>query len=251
MANGSQASPRVALVTGGARRIGGEVVRHLHGLGFDIALHYRSSGEEAAALAAQLCAARADSCGLFQADLCDHDQVAALAADVLRRHGALALLVNNASGFEPTPIDSCTPAQFEHMLGSNLRGPYFLVQALLPGLGPEASIVNILDVHIERPLPRFSAYTAAKAGLAALTRSLALELAPAVRVNGVAPGAILWPEDEAAYDAAARASTVAATPLQRLGEPADIARAVAFLACDAPFVTGQVITVDGGRGLVG
>ena len=135
------------------------------------------------------------------------------------------------------------------MIGSNLRGPYFLIQGLLPGMDAGASIVNIIDVHVQRPLPDFNAYGAAKAGLASLTRSLAVELGPKVRVNGVAPGAILWPDGDEAYDSETRERTVAATPLKRLGDPADIARTVAFLACDAPFITGQVITVDGGRSL--
>ncbi len=242
---------RAAVVTGGARRIGAVVARHLHALGFDIALHYRSSADEAVRLRDELCSAREASCEVFQADLDDMAAVTALAQSVLGRYPALDLLVNNASGFAPTPIDRCTPAQFDAMLGANLRGPYFLIQGLLPGFAAGGSIVNLLDVHIERPLRDFNAYGAAKAGLASLTRSLALELGPALRVNGVAPGAILWPEDDAAYDARAREQTIAQTPLARLGEPEDIARAVAFLACEAPFITGQVIVVDGGRGLAG
>tara|TARA_R110000823_G_scaffold47903_5_gene121793 strand:+ start:995 stop:1891 length:897 start_codon:yes stop_codon:yes gene_type:complete len=240
---------RVAVVTGGARRIGAVVVRHLHARGFDIALHYRSSSADARHLRDELCALRADSCELFAADLANTAEVDALARALLGRYAVIDLLVNNASTFEPTPVDSCTPAQFDAMLGANLRGPYFLIQGLLRGLEHGGSIVNLLDVHIERPLRHFNAYGAAKAGLASLTRSLALELGPAIRVNGVAPGAILWPEDDAAYDAAMRERTIAQTPLARLGEPEDIARTVAFLACDAPFITGEVITVDGGRGL--
>jgi pteridine reductase len=257
----------VAVVTGGARRIGRAIVEHLHDRGFDIALHYHSSVDSARELAAELCARRAGSCQLFGADLCDAAQVSALARGLLAQYPAIALLVNNASGFAPTPIDSATPAQFDSMLDSNLRAPYFLIQGLLPGLrapglrapglrapdqpGGNASIVNILDVHVERPLRHYNAYTAAKAGLASLTRSLAVELAPLVRVNGIAPGAILWPEGEAAFDSAAQEALVTKTPLQCLGEPADIARAVGFLTCDAPFITGHVMVVDGGRSLVG
>lgn len=238
------------MVTGGARRIGAVIARHLHALGFDIALHYRSSSADAEHLREALCGLRAGSCELFAADLGDMTDIAALAQALLARYPRIDLLVNNASGFEPTPIQSCTPTQFDDMLSANLRGPYFLIQGLLPALRDGASIVNLLDVHIERPLRNYNAYGAAKAGLASLTRSLALELGPAVRVNGVAPGAILWPEDDMAYDAATRARTISQTPLARLGEPSDIARTVAFLACEAPFITGQVITVDGGRGLV-
>jgi pteridine reductase len=165
----------------------------------------------------------------------------------------LDLLVNNASGFDATPMATCTEAQFDAMLGSNLKGPYFLIQALLTPLrrSPAGSIVNILDVHVERPLRHYNAYCAAKAGLASLTRSLALELGPDLRVNGVAPGAILWPDGEEAYDSGTRQETVEKTPLRRTGDPSDIARTVGFLACDAPFVTGQVIAVDGGRSLAG
>ena len=241
----------MALVTGGARRIGSEVARHLHRLGFDIALHYHRSQQEAQSLCDELLARRPSSCRLYSADLGDPAAAGGLAAQVLAEHPAIALLVNNASGFEPTPIDRCDADQFDRMLGSNLRGPFFLIQGLLPGLVQGASIVNILDVHVRRPLRNYSAYVAAKAGLESLPLSLALELAPRVRVNGIAPGAILWPEGEDAYDAGQRESTVANTPLGRLGEPGDIARTVAFLASDAPFITGEVITVDGGRSLVG
>ncbi|GAB5452364.1 MAG: pteridine reductase [Halioglobus sp.] len=242
---------QVAFVTGGARRIGRAVAQRLHSRGVDIALHYRSSAADAEQLAGEFNAARPDSCATFQADLESLDSVRALTTAVAARFGTLTLLVNNASGFAATPIGECTAAEFDAMVGSNLRGPYFLIQGLLPAIAPGGSIVNILDVHIERPLPHYNAYGAAKAGLASLTRSLAVELGPDVRVNGVAPGAILWPEEGGAYDAATRERTLGATPLRRLGEPADIARTVAFLAFDAPFITGQIITVDGGRSLTG
>lgn len=239
------------MVTGGARRIGGAIASHLHTLGFDIALHYRNSSDSAQALADELCAERPDSCRLFQADLQDEAQVGALATELLECYPSIEVLVNNASSFLATPIDSCTPAQFDSLVGANLRGPYFLIQGLLPGLrSGAASIINILDVHIDTPLKDFNVYGAAKAGLASLTRSLAVELGPHIRVNGVAPGAILWPEGDDSYDAAMREHTVQQTPLKRLGEPMDIARTVGFLACDAPFITGQVIRVDGGRSLV-
>lgn len=242
---------KIAVVTGGARRIGREIAKHLHHLGFDIALHYRSSREHAQSLARELCAVREDSCRLFQADLQDADRLDALVAELALCYGRIDLLVNNASGFEPTPIESCTRAQFDNMLSSNLKGAYFLIQGLLPALrAAQGCIVNIVDVHIDRPLAGFNSYGAAKAGLASLTRSLAVELGPDIRVNGVAPGAILWPEGDDAYDEATRAATVSSTPLQCLGEPSDIARTVAFLASEAPFITGQIITVDGGRGLI-
>ncbi len=239
------------MVTGGAKRIGRAIAEHLHGMGFDIALHYRSSADSAQALADELCGRRAASCRLFHADLEDHAQVSSLAAELLAHYSSIDLLVNNASSFAPTPIENCTPAQFDSMLASNLRAPYFLIQGLLPALrGGGASVINIIDVHADRPLRHFNAYSAAKAGLASLTRSLAVELGPDIRVNGIAPGAILWPEGNASYDQSARDSLVANTPLKCLGTPTDIARTVAFLACDAPFITGEVIVVDGGRSLV-
>ena len=240
----------VAVITGGARRIGRQIAIDLHEAGLDIALHYRSSGADAEDLAAKLSEDRPGSCVLFQADLNSLSEVQALGAELLAQYPSIALLVNNASGFSPTPIDTATPAQFDAMVSSNLRGAYFLIQQLLPALkNCEGSIVNILDMHLTRPLRGYSAYLAAKAGLASLTRSLAVELGPEVRVNGVAPGAILWPENEVAYDEQARMDTIARTPLQRLGAPSDIASTVKFLALHAPFITGQIITVDGGQSL--
>ena len=243
---------KIAVVTGAAQRIGAAIAQELHTAGFDIALHYRSSQDAAQALAEKLCDDRADSCQLFQANLESVADVTALAEQLRRRYPAIDLLVNNASGFAATPIEQCTEAEFDAMLGANLKGPYFLVQGLLPALRKNAgSIVNIVDVHATHPLRNFNAYCAAKAGLASLTRSLAVELAPDIRVNGVAPGAILWPDGDAEYDETARAATIERTPLNRLGDTTDIAKAVRYLACDAPFVTGQVIAVDGGRTLEG
>lgn len=238
-----------ALVTGAAQRIGAAIIRELHARGFDVALHYRSAAGPADELAAALNRERANSCRCFQADLANLPEVEGLATEVSAHfNGALQLLVNNASGFRPTPFGSTREADFDAMLASNLKGPFFLTQALLPALREaRGSVVNIIDTHVERPLDRYSAYCAAKAGLDSLTRGLALELGPDIRVNGVAPGAILWPEGDDAYDAGTRERMLARTPLQRLGEPADIARTVAFLATDAPFITGQVIAVDGGR----
>ena len=240
-----------AVVTGGARRIGRAIAEHLHRDGFNIALHYHNSDAEARSLAQQLCELRPDSCHCFQADLASLPAIRAMAERIGERYPGLDLLVNNASGFLPTPIDTCRPEEFDAMLDSNLKGPYFLTQALLPGLRQAGgSIVNIIDVHVDRPLPGYNAYGAAKAGLASLTRSLAVELGPDIRVNGIAPGAILWPDGGNAYDEQTREATIRNTPLDRMGDPSDIATTVSFLATDAPFITGQVIAVDGGRGLV-
>ena len=243
---------KVALVTGGAKRIGRAIAIHLHHLGFDIALHYRSSAEQATALADELLGLRINSCQLFQADLGNQEQLCAFTAALCERYSSVDLLVNNASSFMPTPIEDCPTKQFDDLLDANLRGPYFLIQGLLPLMQSRgASIINLTDVNIHRPLHHYSAYTAAKAGMASLTRSLAVELAPHIRVNGIAPGAILWPEESDTYDASMREKVIEHTPLKRLGEPLDIARTVGFLACDAPFITGQVVVVDGGWSLVG
>jgi pteridine reductase len=240
-----------ALVTGAARRIGAGTVRELHGAGMDVGIHYAHSATDAEALAAELNNQRPNSCRLFQADLCEPASVAELAQAVTAWAPALHTLVNNASGFTATPLDSATEADFDRMLGSNLKGPWLLVRDLAPALVRGAgSIVNILDTHIDQPLRDFNAYGAAKGGMAALTRSLALELAPDVRVNGVSPGAILWPESDTAYDDEVREQTLERTPLRRLGTPEDIARTVRFLALDAPYITGEIIAVDGGRKLV-
>ena len=237
-------------MTGGAQRIGREIVFELHRRGFCVLLHYRSSAAAAHEVQAVLNSRREASCELVQGGLDTDAEVMALVAQVERLSDSLDLLVNNASGFEPTPIVDCTPAGFDAMMTSNLRGPYFLIQGLLPLLrATGGTIVNIVDVHVDRPLRDFNVYGAAKAGLASLTRSLALELGPEIRVNGVAPGAILWPDDDVAYDDETRDQTIAQTPLKRMGEPQDIASTVAFLAENAPFITGQIIAVDGGRSL--
>jgi pteridine reductase len=250
MSTANSKTRSVAVITGGARRIGAAICRELHEAGYDIALHCRSSRTAADELATALCAERADSCHVFQADLSSQDGAKILGQEIIAHYNGVDLLVNNASGFSPTPLESCTTEQFDDMISSNLRGAYFLVQSLVPALkATQGSIVNITDMHLARPLPGFSAYQAAKAGLESLTRSLAVELSPDVRVNAVAPGAILWPEDDASYDDDARANTIARTPLGRLGEPTDIARTVKFLARDASFVTGQVVTVDGGQSI--
>jgi pteridine reductase len=239
------------MITGGAKRIGRAIAVHLHALGFDIALHYCRSVDSAQTLVDELCRERPDSCRLFQADLQDQAQISAMASELLAYYPAIELLVNNASSYLPSPIQTCTPAQFDSLFGANLRGPYFLIQGLLPGMrSGAASIVNILDVHMDMPLRDFNVYGATKAGLASLTRSLAVELGPDIRVNGISPGAILWPEGDDSYGDKMREHTVQQTPLKRLGEPLDIARTVAFLACEAPFITGQIIKVDGGRSLV-
>jgi len=238
---------RWALVTGAAKRIGAVIARTLHAAGANVAIHYNRSAAEADELAAELNRARAKSAFTIGADLLDIAAVERMAAQVLERTGnRLDVLVNNASNFYPTPIGTITLEQWDDLFGSNLKAPLFLSQALVPALrAAHGVIVNIVDVHSQRPLRDHPVYGPAKAGLAMLTRSLAKDLGPDVRVNGVSPGAILWP-DEGMSDAL-RAAIIKQTALKRAGTPEDIAAAVLFLVRDAPYVTGQIIAVDGGR----
>ena len=216
-----------------------------------LVLHYRGSRAAAEALAAELNAARPDSARLAQADLLDTAALPALAAQAVAAFGRLDGLVNNASSFFPTELGSIDEAAWHDLMGSNLKAPLFLAQALAPELSRRrGAIVGISDIHVDRPMARHVVYNLAKAGHAQLIRSLAIELAPAVRVNGVAPGVNLWPEDELSFDAAARQAIEASIPLRRAGVPEDIAQAVAFLLLDAGYVTGQILAVDGGRSVV-
>ncbi len=241
---------KVALVTGGARRVGAGIVRHLHARGMNIALHYRHSLEQAEALAAELNALRPDSVYLLHAELLHLDLLHNMVDGVLDRSGRLDALVNNASSFFPSPMGGVTEAQWDDLMGTNLRAPFFLAQAATPHLAAcDGCIVNIADIHGFRPLKGYPVYSMAKAGLIMLTHALARELGPSVRVNGVAPGAILWPED--GLDEVTRQRVVARTALKRRGTPEDIARTVGFLVADATYVTGEVISVDGGRMLGG
>jgi pteridine reductase len=242
----TQDSNKVALVTGAGRRIGAEIVRQLHGAGYRIALHYHRSVAEAENVAAPLNDACPDSVRLLQGDVTETAKLAELVETVAGFWGRLDALVNNASSFYPTPVGTVTETQWDDLFASNLKAPFFLAQAAAPHLREQRGcIVNIVDIYAERPLREFPVYTAAKAGLAGLTRALAMELAPAIRVNGVAPGSIacaepgLMPEDAT--------ELLQRTPLDRRGHVSDIARTVLFLMEDAPFVTGQILPVDGGR----
>jgi pteridine reductase len=238
---------KTVLVTGAARRVGAEIARVLHAEGASLALHYRSSAEAAKALVAELDGVRPGSALAFRADLLETGHLPRLVEEVVERYGRLDGLVNNASSFFPTPIGRIGERDWDDLIGTNLKAPLFLAQAAAPHLAAaRGAIVNITDIHAERPLKNYALYCAAKAGLAGLTRALALELGPHVRVNAIAPGPILWPED-GSFDAAAQANVVSRTLLKRCGDPADIARTVLFLLADAPFVTGQVLAVDGGR----
>lgn len=239
---------KVALITGAAHRIGAEIARTLHGEGMNIVLHYRTSLARAEAMQEELNARRPNSVRLLQADLLETTALATLVRNAEACWGRLDALVNNASTFYPTRVGEVTETQWHDLIGTNLKAPFFLSQAALPYIARhQGCIVNIVDIHSQRPLKGFPVYSIAKAGLAMLTMALARELGPSVRVNGVAPGAILWPEH--ALDDGTKHEIIARTALKRQGSPADIARAVVFLIRDAGYVSGQVLNVDGGRSL--
>jgi len=243
-----EAGRPVALVTGGARRIGAEIARRLHGAGYDLAIHYRSSEAEALALKGELDARRPGGVLLLPGELGGPGVPAALVASVLAHFGRLDGVVNNASAFFPTPIGGTTEAQWQELFDSNARAPFFLAQAAAPALrASRGAIVNMIDIHAERGLREHTPYVMAKSALAAMTRSLALELAPEVRVNGVAPGAVLWPEQ--GKPEAEKEKMLRATPLARAGTPEELAEAVRWLLQDASYCTGQVLRVDGGRSI--
>jgi pteridine reductase len=238
---------RTVLITGGAKRVGAAICRRLHAAGANLMLHYRASAGEARLLQAELNHARADSVALIQADLLEVAKLPSLVEQTLARFGRLDALVNNASSFYATAIGDIAAAQWDDLVGTNLRAPLFLAQAAAPALRKaQGAIVNITDIHAERPLKGYVVYSVAKAGLAGLTRSLARELAPDIRVNAIAPGPILWPDD-GSFDELARQRIITNTPLRREGTPEDIATTVHFLLAEATYVTGETIAVDGGR----
>lgn len=238
----------VVIVTGAARRVGAEIARTLHAAGANLVLHYRASAQHAEALADDLNARRENSALAIRHDLRDIAAMEGMVDAAIAHFGRLDALVNNASSFFPTPVGSIDAAAWDDLIGSNLKGPLFLSQAAAPHLAKtHGCIVNITDIHAERPLKGYLVYCAAKAGLLGLTRALALELGPAVRVNAVAPGAIEWPENATDFPPEEQAAIIEHTMLKRVGSSGDIARTVKFLILDAPYITGQVINVDGGR----
>jgi pteridine reductase len=241
-------SGKVALITGAAHRVGAAIARDLHGHGMNVIVHYRNSRAAAEQLQYELQAQRPDSVRLIQWDLHETVGLSQLVHEAFHWQGRLDALVNNASSFYPTPVEDVSATQWDDLLGSNLKAPFFLAKAAAPFLRKgQGNIVNIVDIHAERPLKGYPVYCIAKAGLVMLTKSLARELAPDIRVNAVAPGAILWPEHDAGEET--RKHIIARTALKRQGDPRDVASAVAFLLKDAPYITGQVLTVDGGRSL--
>ena len=237
----------VALITGAAKRIGAAMATRLHNEGFRVIIHYGHSKDDAYALAQKLNNVRPESATCLQANLCDSEEVKALSNNAVSVWGQLDVLVNNASSFYPTPIGSISEDDWLSLVGSNVKGPLFLSQALAPALRKtKGCIVNMVDMHIDRPLPKHSVYLLAKSGLASLTQSLAIDLAPDIRVNGIGPGAILWPEREMEDDE--KDKLLSSIPLGELGKPEDIAQTLSFLV-SASYVTGQIIFVDGGRSL--
>ncbi len=239
---------QTALVTGAARRVGEHIVRALHEAGANVMIHCHRSRVDAQRLAEELNRVRHGSADVAVANLCDTAQLPRLVAQTCERFQGLNLLVNNASSFYATPLGSITPQQWNDLIGTNLQAPLFLAQAAATPLRrSRGSLINIVDIHGLRPMRDYAVYCSAKAGLMMLTRALARELAPEVRVNGIAPGAVLWPE--AGMDAQRKQKILGQIPLQRAGTPEDIARTVLFFAADAPFVTGQILAVDGGRSI--
>ncbi len=243
----AQLQNKTILITGAAKRVGAAIARRLHRAGANLTLHYHSSEREAHALQSELNLQRAQSVILVRADLLETAGLPEIVKTCVERFGSLDALVNNASAFYPTPVGAISVENWDELIGANLKAPLFLAQAAAPYLKRSSGcIVNITDIHADRPLKNYVVYSVAKAGLAGLTKSLARELGPEVRVNAVAPGPIAWPED-GAFDEVTRQRVISHTLLKRIGEPDDIARAVYYLIAEAPYVTGQTIAVDGGR----
>jgi pteridine reductase len=239
---------KTVLITGAARRVGATIARRLHAAGANIALHYRNSAAAAEALAGELHRVRSGSVKMFKANLLDLQEIAKLIDAALGAYGRLDILVNNASTFYPTPVGAISAEAWDDLMGTNVKAPLFLSQAAAPALRKTSGlIINLVDIHGLRPLKRYPLYCTAKAALAMLTHALARELAPEVRVNGIAPGPVMWPED--APDPATKEKIISQTLLQRQGMPEDVARTALFFATEAPYITGQILAVDGGRSI--
>ena len=241
---------KIVLITGGAKRVGASICRLLHENGANLMIHYRTSVNEARGLQAELNLKRANSVAIIQGDLLNLSVLPSLVQETIKHFGKLDVLINNASSYYPTEIGGINEEQWQDLMGSNLKAPLFLSQAAAIELRKQQGcIINITDMHVERPKKGYIVYSIAKAGLVTLTKSLAHELSPEVRVNAVAPGPVMWPENNPQFDELYRQRVISQTLLKRIGEPNDIAKAVKFLIQNAPFITGQVIAVDGGRSL--
>ena len=241
---------KVVLITGGAKRVGAAICRELHAHGANLMIHYKTSITEARALQAELNLQRTNSVAIIQGDLLNIAVLPSLVTETVKKFGHLNVLINNASTYYPTEIGKITEENWHDLMGSNLKAPMFLAQAAAVELRKNhGCIVNITDMHIERPKKGYVVYSVAKAGLVTLTKSLAHELSPEVRVNAVAPGPVQWPENNPQFDEVYRQRVISQTLLKKIGTPQDIAKAVKFLVADAPFITGHVLAVDGGRSL--
>ncbi|MES2547241.1 MAG: pteridine reductase [Pseudomonadota bacterium] len=241
---------KVVLITGGAKRVGAAICRELHACGAQLMIHYKTSTSEARALQAELNLQRTNSVAIIQGDLLNMAVLPSLVQETVKHFGKLDVLINNASSYYATEIGSITEDNWHDLVGSNLKAPMFLAQSAATELRKNhGCIVNITDMHIERPKKGYVVYSVAKAGLVTLTKSLAHELSPEVRVNAVAPGPVQWPENNPQFDEVYRQRVISQTLLKKIGEPKDIAKAVKFLVADAPFITGHVLAVDGGRSL--
>jgi pteridine reductase len=241
---------KVILITGGAKRVGAAISRMLHAGGANLMIHYRQSVTEARALQAELNLKRPNSAAIIHGDLLNLAVLPKLIQETVNHFGHLDVLINNASSYYATELGEIGDDQWQDLIGSNLKAPLFLSQAASSELAKtRGCIINITDMHVERPKKGYIVYSVAKAGLVTLTKSLAHEMAPDVRVNAVAPGPVMWPEDNPQFDEVYRKRVISQTLLKRLGEADDVAKAVRFLIQDAPFMTGQVIAVDGGRSL--
>ena len=241
---------KIVLITGGAKRVGAAICRELHSCGASLMIHYNTSAQEARSLQAELNLQRANSVAIIQANLLNTTVLPSLITETVKHFGRLDVLINNASSYYPTELGNINEENWHDLMASNLKAPLFLAQAAATELRKNhGCIINITDMHIERPKKGYVIYSVAKAGLVTLTKSLAQELSPEVRVNAVAPGPVLWPENNPQFDEVYRQRVISQTLLKRTGEPKDIAKAVKFLICDAPFITGHVLAVDGGRSL--
>ena len=246
----SKHTNKVVLITGGAKRVGAAICRSLHAEGFKLMIHYKSSINEARALQAELSLMRPNTVAIIQSDLLNTAGLPNLISETINHFGSLDVLINNASTYYASEIGDIDEAKWQDLMGSNLKAPLFLSQAAAPELRKNhGCIINITDMHIERPKKGYIVYSVAKAGLVTLTKSLAHELSPEVRVNAVAPGPVQWPENNPQFDEVYRQRVINQTLLKRMGEAEDVAKAVKFLVSDAPFITGHVLAVDGGRSL--
>lgn len=246
----SKANSKVVLITGAGKRVGAAVARYCHQLGMRVAIHYRDSAQQATTSCDRFNQELQDSAVAIGADLRENDKLEGLITAVIKKWGQLDVLINNASSFYPIPLAKVTPRVWEDIMASNLKAPFFLAQSAARYLKQrKGCIINLVDIQAQRPLKNYSVYCIAKAGLVMLTKSLAKELGPDIRVNAIAPGIVLWPDDETEFNETLREKIIARNALKRAGTPQDIANTVVFLINHADFITGQVISVDGGRSL--